>query len=56
MKSIYKLIILIGAIAFGINYFMPKMNPRERKRLMKKVRRLQNQAEDYIENAMSLIK
>lgn len=56
MKSIYKLIILIGAITFGINYFMPKMNPKERKRLMKKVRRLQNQAEDYIESAMSLIK
>ena len=56
VKSIYKFIILIGAIACGINYFMPRMNPRERRRLMKKVRRLQDQAEDYIESAIALIK
>lgn len=56
MKSIYKFIIFLGAIAFGLNYFMPRMNPRERRRLMKKVKRLQDQAEDYIENAISLIR
>lgn len=56
MKSIYKFIIFLGAIAFGLNFFMPKMNPRERRRLMKKVRRLQDQAEDYIESAISLIR
>lgn len=56
MKSIYKFIIFLGAIAFGLNYFMPKMNPRERRRLMKKVKRLQDQAEDYIESAISLIR
>ena len=56
MKSIYKFIIFLVAIAFGLNYFMPRMNPRERRRLMKKVKRLQGQAEDYIENAISLIR
>lgn len=56
MKSIYKFIIFIGAIALGINYFMPRMNPKERKKMMKKVRRLQNQAEDYIESAISFIR
>ncbi len=56
MKSIYKFIIFLGAIVFGLNYFMPKMNPRERRRLMKKVKRLQDQAEDYIESAISLIR
>lgn len=56
MKSIYKLIIFIGAIAFGINYFMPKMNPKEKKRMMKKLRKLQNRADDYLESALSIIK
>lgn len=56
MKSIYKFIIFIGAIAFGLNYFMPKMNSRDRRRLMKKVKRLQGQAEDYLESAISILK
>lgn len=56
MKSIYKFIIFLGALVFGVNYFMPKMNPRERRRMMKKVRRFQDQAEEYIESAISLIK
>lgn len=56
MKSIYKFIIFVGAIAFGINYFMPKMNGRDRRRLMKKVKRLQCQAEDYLESAISIMK
>ena len=56
MKSIYKFVIFLGVIAFGVNYFMPKMNPRERKRMMKKVKRYQDQAEEYIESAISLIR
>jgi len=52
MKMLLKIMVLIASLALAVNYVMPSMDGRTKRKLRKRVKRFQNRAEDMLDKAM----
>ncbi|MEW8995216.1 hypothetical protein [Clostridium subterminale] len=52
MKMLLKIMVLIASLALAVNYVMPSMDGRTKRKLRKRVKRFQHRAEDMLDKAM----
>gem|GEM_PF-402939 len=52
MKMLLKIMVLIASLALAVNYVMPSMDGRTKRKLRKKAKKFQHRAEDMFNKAM----
>lgn len=52
MKMLLKIMVLIASLGLAVNYIMPSMDGRTKRKLRKKAKRFQHRAEDMLDRAM----
>jgi len=52
MKMLLKIMVLIASLGLAVNYIMPSMDGRTKRKLRKKAKRFQHRAEGMLDRAM----
>lgn len=52
MKMLLKIMVLIASLALAVNYIMPSMDGRTKRKLRKKAKKFQHRAGDMLDRAM----